>query len=312
MRSSLIRLPQQRICRPATRGSSTIDAEHGPNDDRAEGRRSRSSATPVPPPFATRKPQEGPAADAPDPQRHDDPLANVLSANGPGQDLLPSAGWGWRHSLAGLLMAFAPVLVLSILASGSTVSPETVSQVSTVSLVALLADSLIMYGWQIAAAWLFSLRVHGEKVSAWGFRRPTSAFFWTIPLALLAVYAITFFHDLLVHPERQDILTRFPRTPTGIALLFILAVVIAPLFEELFFRGFLFRGLANSWGWVLGAAASSAAFGVAHAQLTIFVPLFALGFALAWVYKRTGSLWTAIAFHALFNAISVVVWVLSG
>jgi membrane protease YdiL (CAAX protease family) len=30
------------------------------------------------------------------------------------------------------------------------------------------------------------------------------------------------------------------------------------------------------------------------------------------VYKRTGSLWTAIAFHALFNAISVVVWVLTG
>jgi membrane protease YdiL (CAAX protease family) len=198
------------------------------------------------------------------------------------------------------------------LASGSTGSPEAVTQITTVALFALLADSLIMYGWQVGNAWLFSLRIHGESVAAWGFRRPTKAFFWTIPLALLAVYAITFFHDLLVHPERQDILTRFPRTPTGVALLVLLAVVAAPLFEELFFRGFLFRGLTNSWGWVLGAAASSAAFGAAHAQLTIFVPLFALGFALCWVYKRTGSLWTAIAFHALFNAISVVVWVLSG
>ena len=209
-------------------------------------------------------------------------------------------------------MAFAPVLVLALLASGSGSSSQAVTKVTTVSLIALLADSLIMYGWQAAAAWFFSLRLHGEKLSAWGFRRPTKAFFWTIPLALLAVYTFTYFHDLLVHPERQEILTRFPRTAAGIALLVLLAVVAAPLFEELFFRGFLFRGLARSWGWALGAVISSAAFGAAHAQLTIFLPLFALGFALAWVYKRTGSLWTCISLHALFNGVSVVVWVLTG
>lgn len=269
---------------------------------------------PVPPPFGTlgAARQAGPPANASGPQDPRRTPAHALSVEPPRQGLLPDAGWGWRQSLAGLLVGFAPVLLLAILASGSGSSSPAVTQLTTVSLITLLADSLIMYGWQAAAAWAFSLRLHGERLSAWGFRRPTKAFFWTIPLALLAVYAITYFHDLLVHPERQEILTRFPRTTTGVALLVLLAVVAAPLFEELIFRGFLFRGLANSWGWVLGAAASSAVFGAAHAQLTIFVPLFALGFALAWVYKRTGSLWTAIAFHALFNAISVVVWVLTG
>jgi membrane protease YdiL (CAAX protease family) len=52
-------------------------------------------------------------------------------------------------------------------------------------------------------------------------------------------------------------------------------------------------------------------FGLAHLQLSVFVPLFALGFALAWVYKRTGSLWTSITLHALFNAISVLAWALA-
>ena len=51
---------------------------------------------------------------------------------------------------------------------------------------------------------------------------------------------------------------------------------------------------------------SSAVFGLAHLQLDIFVPLLVLGLALAWVYKRTGSLWTSITLHALFNAISVL------
>jgi len=256
--------------------------------------------------------QAKPRVNASGPRMRTGALVRTLAVDQPRQGLLPDAGWGWRQSLTGLVVGFAPVLILTLLASGSERSSPAVTQLTTISLIALLADSLIMYGWQVAAAWFFSLRLHRQRLSAWGFRRPTNAYFWTVPLALLAVYAVTYFHDLLVHPERQEILTRFPRTPTGVALLVLLAVVAAPLFEELFFRGFLFRGLTRSWGWILGAVVSATAFGAAHAQLTIFVPLFALGFALAWVYKRTGSLWTCISLHALFNGISVIVWVLTG
>ena len=61
----------------------------------------------------------------------------------------------------------------------------------------------------------------------------------------------------------------------------------------------------------LGSRRSGVVFGSAHMQLTLFFPLFALGFGLAWVYKQTGSLWTSIALHAIFNAISVVAWALT-
>ena len=65
------------------------------------------------------------------------------------------------------------------------------------------------------------------------------------------------------------------------------------------------------WGWVWGALAprppSSA---LAHLQLDVFVPLAALGFVLAWAYHRTGSLWTCITMHALFNLIAVLAWAL--
>ena len=53
-------------------------------------------------------------------------------------------------------------------------------------------------------------------------------------------------------------------------------------------------------------------FGLAHLQLDVFVPLFALGFALAWVYQRTGSIWTSITLHAVFNCISVLAWYFVG
>jgi membrane protease YdiL (CAAX protease family) len=192
------------------------------------------------------------------------------------------------------------------------VSAQADDKVTVGSAVALLIGSLVLYGWQTLAAWLFSLRTAGRSLALWGFRRPTKAFFWTIPLALAAVYAVSVAHDLVVHPQEQDIISEFPRSQMGIVLFILVAVVMAPVFEEIVFRGFLFRGFANSWGWLWGALASSAVFGLAHLQLDVFVPLAALGFALAWVYKRTGSLWTCIAMHALFNGVAVLAWALTG
>ena len=221
------------------------------------------------------------------------------------------AGWGWGLSLAGLAVGFGPEVVLYAAALGMGVSTD-VGKVTLGSAVALVVGSLIIYGWQTLAAWFFSLRIAGRRLALWGFTTPNKAFFWTIPAALAGVYVVSFLHDLVVHPKQQDIIGEFPRTTAGIVLFVILAVVLAPLFEEVFFRGFLFRGFASSWGWVAGACVSAAVFGIAHLQLDVFVPLFALGFALAWVYKRTGSLWTAIAFHALFNALSVLAWALTG
>jgi membrane protease YdiL (CAAX protease family) len=231
----------------------------------------------------------------------------------PGQPFyLPQASWGWPAAVAGLALGSAPEVLLTIAAAlggGETPSRAEV----TVSSAALLAvGALVVYGWQGLAAWLCSLRGAGRSLALWGFRRPGRAFFWTIPLALVAVYAVTVVHDLVVDPEQQEIISAFPRSGAGIVLFVLVAVVMAPLFEEVVFRGFLFRGFANSWGWVWGAVVSSAIFGIAHLQLDVFVPLAALGFALAWVYRRTGSLWTCIAMHAIFNAVAVLAWALTG
>ena len=244
------------------------------------------------------------------------PLAPPLARAGappapPPQAADGRAGWGWGLSLAGLAVGFGPEVLLYAAALGMDASTS-IDKVTLGSAVALVVGSLIVYGWQTLAAWFFSLRIAGRRLALWGFTTPNKAFFWTIPAALAGVYLVSFLHDLVVHPKQQDIIGEFPRTGAGIVLFVILAVVVAPLFEEIFFRGFLFRGFSSSWGWVAGACVSAAIFGLAHLQLDVFVPLFALGLALAWVYKRTGSLWTSIAFHALFNGLSVLAWALTG
>ena len=221
----------------------------------------------------------------------------------------PPRDWGWPQCLAGLALALAPEALLYLAAGGSNAG--TAARVTAGSAIALIFSSLVTYGWQLFAAWLFSLRRAAAGLRAWGFRKPNRAYFWAVPTALFAVYAVSIVHDNLIHPHQQQLVDQFPHSGTGFALFFVLAVVIAPVCEETFFRGFLFKGFANSWGWFWGAVVSSAIFSLAHLQLDIFVPIFALGLALCWVYRRTGSLWGNITLHASFNAISVVAWYLT-
>lgn len=284
--------------------------EEQPNDEaQATQPAAADGRAPVPPPYAPRhggltrpcRPQAGPLP--PSPVRTGAPPAPPpAAADG-------RTGWGWGLSLAGLLVGFGPEALLYAVALGVGTSTSA-GKVTLGSAVALVIGSVIIYGWQTLAAWYFSLRIAGRRLALWGFTTPNKAFFWTIPVALAFVYLVSFLHDLVVHPKQQAIISEFPRTAAGIVLFVILAVFMAPLFEEIFFRGFLFRGFSSSWGWVAGAFVSAAIFGLAHLQLDVFVPLFALGLALAWVYKRTGSLWTCIAFHALFNTLSVLAWAL--
>jgi len=271
---------------------------------------------PVPPPYAPpHGGLTGPARPA-GTTGSTGPLAPPLGRAGAPPAPPPTAAderavWGWGPSLAGLAVGFGPEVLLLAAALGMGTSTS-VEKVTLGSALALILGSLVLYCWQTLTAWYFSLRTRGHRLALWGFTTPNKAFFWTIPVALAAVYLVSFLHDLVVHPRQQDIIGEFPRTAGGIVLFVILAVVMAPLFEEIFFRGFLFRGFSSSWGWVAGACVSAALFGIAHLQIDVFVPLFALGFALAWVYKRTGSLWTSIAFHALFNGLSVLAWALTG
>ncbi len=224
----------------------------------------------------------------------------------------PEPGWSWKQSLWGLLLGMGPFVALYAAASPLVSEADTsIEEVTVVTGMIMLVSSAISYGWQLFAAWLFSVRSLPHKLRSWGFTRPTAAFFWTIPTVLFAAYVVSYANDAAFNPPEQDIVEAFPPTAAGLVLFAVVAVVMAPLCEEIFFRGFVFKGFATSWGWLTGAVVSGTLFSLAHLQLTLFLPLFTLGFGLAWVYHRTGSLWTSIALHATFNGVAVLAWALT-
>ena len=93
-------------------------------------------------------------------------------------------------------------------------------------------------------------------------------------------------------------------------LVIIAVVVVAPIAEEVFFRGVVFNALLREAGPRWAFIGSSALFAVIHLSLVAVVPLFLLGLAFAWIYQRTQNLLAPIAMHAVVNAVSVAVTLL--
>jgi membrane protease YdiL (CAAX protease family) len=92
----------------------------------------------------------------------------------------------------------------------------------------------------------------------------------------------------------------------------VYAVAIAPLGEEFFFRGILFRSIRDRHGFWAGALGSSALFGLIHyvpgpaldSLLLMSVMVFT-GFGLAYIYERRGSILAPMAAHTTFNVIGL-------
>jgi hypothetical protein len=82
-------------------------------------------------------------------------------------------------------------------------------------------------------------------------------------------------------------------------------IVVAPVVEELFFRGFVFAGLRERYGWVTAALVSSALFAAIHLQPLAIPPVFIMGTIFAILYQRSGSIWPAILMHLATNALGL-------
>jgi len=78
--------------------------------------------------------------------------------------------------------------------------------------------------------------------------------------------------------------------------------VMAPIGEEVLFRGVLFRWLKGHWGFIGAVVASSIFFALIHDSIASWLPVAALGGVCAWLYHRSGQLLASVALHSAFNS----------
>jgi membrane protease YdiL (CAAX protease family) len=93
-------------------------------------------------------------------------------------------------------------------------------------------------------------------------------------------------------------------SPVDVLLLFLMIVVIAPVVEELFFRGTVLPAIMNRLGTLPAILLSSLWFAASHLQAIQFPGLLVVGIVLAYCRVRTSSIIPAIALHMAFNGVT--------
>ncbi|MGD8361529.1 MAG: ABC transporter permease subunit [Gemmatimonadota bacterium] len=154
-----------------------------------------------------------------------------------------------------------------------------------------------------------------DPVEAYGLRKAHPAAWIAVllgaPSALLVAFGITELVNTFVFPVPEQLLENFgqellgPELPLWQLVLFL--SVMPGIFEELFFRGILLHGLRRviRRKWLL-ALTVGLIFGIFHVSLFRIVPTAWLGFILTWVVLFGGSIYPAMLWHALNNAIATV------
>jgi membrane protease YdiL (CAAX protease family) len=160
----------------------------------------------------------------------------------------------------------------------------------------------------------YASRLNNTNLSVFAsFKKALPLFLMLLPgvwiVALLWTKVLSGFEDLGLIEDiaQQELVTLFQGggDPVAIGLLVIAAVVLAPIVEELIFRGCLYRFLKSQTTLLPAQIASGLLFSMIHWNLLSFLPLVIVGIFLARVYEKTGSILVAIWFHAFFNAFSL-------
>ncbi len=143
------------------------------------------------------------------------------------------------------------------------------------------------------------------------FKSFTSAFFsYLLYLGIAILITIFILVTGLEIPGFQlqrEILPIFGTDAVSLIISGIIIVILAPVVEELFFRGFLLRTISMKLGTFFGSIVSAIFFALLHLQLPYFIPIFILGLIINSLVIRKKSIYPAIAFHILNNGIAFTV-----
>ena len=209
---------------------------------------------------------------------------------------------GRLHGWAALVGALIVIGYAANLASDGDTPDDLLYRWSTV------VGGLIQYTILVVLVLVLS---RGLAPATLGLVRPTSwrsAAGLTVT-ALVAIFVIGAVMNVFLEageeqglvPDRWDSSRVVP-----FAANFVVVAVVAPIVEELTYRGLGFAAVRDAFGVTAAVVVTAVAFGLSHGLLVALPVLTVFGVALALLRLRTASLYPAVVLHALFNGLALI------
>ena len=215
-----------------------------------------------------------------------------------------TAGYGLGDVLG--IMFFLLIYAAGLVADQPEISVE--------NLIVVLGTQAVFTGIVVALlAWRMNL------LDSWGIRWPQ----WLLVLVafpiVIIMYGFMFLLEQIKYNQwvaslvdgdpTQEMVKVLQQAsdPAVLGLTAVVAVVGAPISEEVIFRGYIYPAVKRLGGMWFSVLFSAVLFAAVHLNLHALLPLFVLGIILAVSYEMSGSLWMPIAIHLVFNGSTVVI-----
>ena len=230
---------------------------------------------------------------------------------------IPGVTWDLRDIVLGVVLALVTFFILATALVGASMAAFGEDSVET-----LLAEAIAIAILDVVlvATVLIVVRRKGAGLAELGIKTPqfgwakmlgyiALAYFAAIGLVNLYGIAIDVFGLDQLEPGQQ-LDDDFYDHAAVVALTGIAIVFMAPIAEEIFFRGFIFGGLRRYLNLPIAGLLSGGLFALAHGDLGLILPFAGVGLVLAYLYERSGTLWAPIGVHFVFNSVSFLLLLL--
>jgi membrane protease YdiL (CAAX protease family) len=224
-----------------------------------------------------------------------------------------------RWGIGDAVLAFVVGLVVSLIAAAIVLDPDNPHDPTTLA-VLICSQNFAIIGWLALVA---RRKGTGSMRTDFGLtlRRSPAAWFADLPyfflgigLQLVSLLPIAVLEALYGHTAKQDVVNTADKASSWqIPVLALAIVLLAPLTEELLFRGTLLRSLLRRTTPETAVFVAAVAFGLVHAlgdpsvgTLIALPAITLLGVVSGYQAVRTGNLSRSILLHMGFNALSVV------
>lgn len=147
-----------------------------------------------------------------------------------------------------------------------------------------------------------------------GFRR-TSPWWALLVLGIFTVQIVSLaganllvqrFTGPFVNPQIAELTDGHGFSWLNFAVVFVVGAIIAPIVEEMTFRGLLYQWLRSRAGIVVAVVVTAALFAAAHRILPLFPAFFLISVIFALAFEWSQSLWVTIALHMLQNSLAII------
>lgn len=176
-----------------------------------------------------------------------------------------------------------------------------------------LALFIIQESLFLAPLYFFVMKRYGATLSDLGMRSIgwRSTALWVLKgFGVVFIFNIIFFGimsqvgELPGFAVQESHIPLFGSSALDIAVAVLVLVIIAPVIEEILFRGFLLKAFLTKFQPWLASLLTAGFFAVIHFEFQSIAVILFLAFVLNWMYMRSGSIIPGIVFHMINNALA--------